>query len=99
MQSVNRFVTKFAALIVATLSCFDRVIFKGHLPFGDDAHLNRFVDYVLKMRRKDFLPWLEQQSERLVTHAKQAAEARSRPYLYLPGKHRKEKLIQDLIRK
>jgi hypothetical protein len=99
MKSVNRFVAKFASLIVASLSCFDRVIFKGHLPFGDDAHLNSFVDYRLKMRRKDFLPWLEKQSERLVAHAKQTAEAQGRPYLYLQGRQRKEQLIQDLIRK
>lgn len=99
MKNVNRFVAKFASLIVATLSCFDRVIFKGHLPFGDAAHLNSYVDYQLKMKRKDFLPWLEQHSQRLVAHAKQAAEALGRPYLYLQGKQRKEKLIQELIRK
>jgi len=99
MKSVNRFVAKFAALIVASLSCFDRVIFKGHLPFGDDVHLNSFVDYRLQMRRKDFLPWLEKRSGQLVEWAKQAAQAAGRPYLYLPGKQRKEKLIQELIRK
>ena len=81
MQSVNQFVAKFASLIVTTLSCFDRVIFKGHLPFGDARHLNRFVDYRLKMRRKDFLPWLERQSQRLVAHAQQATQAAGRPYL------------------
>lgn len=99
MNKVNQFVAKFAALIVASLSCFDRVIFKGHLPFGDDAHLNRFVDGTLKMRRKDFLPWLEKRSEQLVEHAKQAAQNAGRPYLYLSGKQRKEQLIHDLIRK
>jgi len=99
MQSVNRFVAKFASLIVTTLSCFDRVIFKGHLPFGDAPHLNSFVDYQLKMLRKDFLPWLEQQSQRLVAHAQQIAQRQNRPYLYLQGKQRKEKLIQDLIRR
>lgn len=99
MKNVNRFVAKFASLIVATLSCFDRVIFKGHLPFGDAAHLNSYVDYQLKMKRKDFLPWLEQHSQRLVAHAQQAAKALGRPYEYLQGKQRKEKLIQELIRK
>jgi hypothetical protein len=99
MQCVNQFVAKFASLIVAVLSCFDRVIFKGYLPFGDNRHLNAFVDYKLKIRRKDFLPWLEQQSQRLVEHAQQAAQAQGRPYLYLAGKQRKEKLIQDLIRR
>jgi len=99
MKRLNSFVAKFASLIVATLSCFDRVIFKGHLPFGDSAHLNSFVDGVLHMRRKDFLPFLQVQSERLVKHARQFTETKGRPYFYLQGRHRKEKLIEDLIRK
>jgi hypothetical protein len=74
MPNSNPFTVKFAASIIAVLGCFDRVIFKGHLPFGDDAHLNRFVDHTLGMPRKDFLPWLEGQSEQLVAHAKALAE-------------------------
>ena len=31
MKTLSRFVAKFTSLIVAVLSCFDRVIFKGHL--------------------------------------------------------------------
>ena len=55
MKTLSRFVTKFTNLIVAVLSCFDRVIFKGSIPFGDDAYLNRFVDHVLEIPRRDFL--------------------------------------------
>lgn len=46
---MNAFLKKFAHLIIGILLCFDRVIFKGHLPFGDNAHLNTFVDNVLKI--------------------------------------------------
>ena len=35
-------------LISWTLSCFDRVIFKGHLPISRAEELQKFVDYVLK---------------------------------------------------
>ena len=31
MKTLSRFLTKFTSVIVAVLSCFDRVIFKGHL--------------------------------------------------------------------
>ena len=31
MNTLSRFLIKFASLIVCTLHCFDRVIFKGHL--------------------------------------------------------------------
>jgi len=93
------FVNKFACSIIATLCCFDRVIFKGHLPFGGDAHLNAFVDNVLRMRRKDFIPLLEKCSQRLVEHAQALAEAAGRPYEYRQGKFRKESFIQNIIRR
>lgn len=98
MELAARFLSKFASLIVATLSCFDRVIFKGYLPIQDQKRLHQFVDHVLNMRRKDFLPFLQRQSEELVGHAKKTAEAAGRPYRYIQGRVRKEKLIQDLIR-
>jgi hypothetical protein len=97
-NAMNDFLKKFAHLIIGTLSCFDRVIFKGHLPFGDDAHLNAFVDNVLKIRRKDFLSMLEKLSGKLVDHAKSLAETAGRPYEYHQGKFRKEAYIQNMIR-
>ena len=69
MNFAKRFVQKFAVSIVSLLSCFDRVIFKGYLPFRGEDYLNDYVDRVLGMRRKDFLPWLKQHSERLVSAA------------------------------
>lgn len=98
MKFALSFLNKFANVIVTILGCFDRVIFKGHLPFYDDKHLNDFVDFNLKMRRKDFLPWLEKHSQRLVDHGKTLAEQAGRPYVYRQGKFKKEKFIQELIR-
>src|SRR5436305_1521179 len=98
MKSTTGFVAQFAASIVAVLGCFDRVIFKGHLPFGNDAQLNRFVDGTLKMRRKDFLPWLQAHSDQLVAHAQALAQQHDAPYHYLQGHHRKEDLVQQTIR-
>jgi hypothetical protein len=97
-NAMNDFLKKFAHVIIGTLSCFDRVIFKGHLPFGGDDHLNAFVDQVLKIRRKDFIPMLEKLSAKLVDHAKALAEAAGRPYEYHQGKFRKEAYIQNLLR-
>ena len=97
VKFAKRFLEKFAVSIVAVLSCFDRVIFKGYLPFGNNARLNSWVDYGLKMRRKDFLPWLEQHSQTLVDHARAFADEQGRPYEYRQGKFNKEKFIQKLI--
>lgn len=98
MKSPNPFVTRFAASLIAVLSCFDRVIFKGHLPFGSEAHLNAFVDGVLRTRRKDFLAFLEDKSAQLVNHGKQLAAQHDVPYQYLHGGTRKEELVRQLLR-
>lgn len=96
---MNAFVKKFATHIIAVLGCFDRVILQGHLPFGGDDHLNAFVDHVLKIRRKDFIPMLEKHSHEMVDHAKLMAAEAGRPYEYHQGKFRKEAYIQNIIRR
>jgi hypothetical protein len=94
----TNFTEKFAASIVSVLGCHDRVIFKGYLPFNRDGHLNGWVDHSLKMRRKDFLPFVEKQSQALVDHAKTEADKAGVPFQRLEGKPKKEKLVQDLLR-
>jgi hypothetical protein len=95
---MNRFAQRFADTIVSTLGCFDRVIFKGYLPFGGDGHLNRFVDHHLKQRRKDFVPFVQQQSQVLVEHAQAMAQRQGAPFHRLEGTLSKERFIQDTIR-
>ena len=95
---MNRFVERFTSSIVAVLGCHDRVIFHGHLPFGGDEHLNRFVDYGLRIKRMDFLPFVEQQSDVLVDHAKDIADRSKAPYQFLQGKPDKEKIARKLLR-
>lgn len=97
MRSAERFAAKFADSIVTTLTCVDRLIFKGYLPFGGDQQLNQFVDRP-GIRRMDFLPRLEPLAERLVEHAKSAAARAGAPYEYLQGQHSKEQIIDKAIR-
>src|SRR5271155_3641929 len=73
MKTLSRFVIKFTKLIVAVLSCFDRVIIKGYLPITNGPALEGFVDHVLKIRRCDFMAFAEEQSETLVNHAMRLA--------------------------
>ena len=98
MPATNAFLVKFASSIIAVLGCHDRVIFKGHLPFSDEHHLNRFVDHALRIQRKDFLAFAAEKSERLVTSAKGFAAQHGAPYVYLQGQHRKEDLVRQQIR-
>jgi hypothetical protein len=99
MNTVWRFVAKFASVIVCTLHCFDRVIFKGHLTMAAPCKLELFVDRVLRVRRCHFLKVLAPQySEGLVRHAKQTAQRAGRTYLYRTGSFKKEKWAEKLIR-
>jgi len=98
MSTNSCFTHQFADAIVNLLGCFDRVIFKGHLPFGNDLELNKFVDYGLRIRRKDFLPTIEPLSESLVEHAKAAAAAAKVPYQYFDHRERKEDLIRKMLK-
>lgn len=93
-MTTSRFEQKHADAIVAVLHCHDRVLFKGYLPFFGDKDLLRLSDWELKLRRKDFLPFLEERSEELVAHARQMAGAH---YHYFEGKPEKEALIRKEI--
>jgi len=95
---MNRFVERFTSSIVSVLGCHDRVIFRGHLPFGGDEHLNRFVDYALKIKRKDFIPFVEPVSQDFVEHAQAMAKGAGVPYHHFEAKPDKEKLIHKLLR-
>lgn len=56
MATVCGFLVSFASLMVWKLSCFDRVIFRGHLSISRVSRFEAWVDQVLKIRRKDYLP-------------------------------------------
>jgi hypothetical protein len=75
MKTVCSFVAKFASIVSWVLSCFDRVILKGHLPISRPYELENFVDYRLKICRAKFLKDVGRKwSERLVEHAKRFAQ-------------------------
>src|SRR3954468_9076443 len=99
MKTLSRFVVKFTSLITAVLSCFDRVIFKGYLPIAMGSALETFVDHVLKIRRVDFMAFAEKQAETLVEHAKRLAQQAGAEYRFLQGAHRKDNLVDEILRK
>lgn len=98
MNTVCSFFAKFASLLVWSLSCFDRVIFKGHLPISYPAKFEAFVDCVLKMRRADFLQTTARQwSERLVEHAQALARQYGCGYQYRQGKIDKDAWAKEQL--
>ena len=99
MKTLSRFVTKFIRLIASVLSCFDRVIFKGHLALAAPCELEYFVDCILHVRRSHFMKTLAPQyADRLVEHARAWARKAGRAYEYRTGQFRKDQWAQHLIR-
>src|SRR6185369_8198897 len=99
MNTVCRFLVKFSSLIVATLHCFDRVLFKGHLPLARATELERFVDYFLGVRRSHFMKVLAPQySDSLVAYAQRWARKTNRTFLYRAGSFRKDQWAEKILR-
>lgn len=87
---MHTFIQKFASKVTGTLECFDRVIFKGHLrplsfPQGMETLLARRGLLI-----KEFAPFVQIHSDRLVQHAKAMAANEKRSYQYLRRKIRKD---------
>lgn len=92
----QRFAERMGSLTTATLSCFDRVILTGDLPFHGNQYVNSWVDQELKIRRKDFLPLMKPLSDQLVANAKALAEQAGAEFVIVQGKRRKEDLVNRL---
>lgn len=92
MQS---FVAKHADKITASLSAFDRVIFRGYLPCCHPRGLEGLLNHH-GILLKDFKTFAPQQAERLKGHAQQFAAARGRPFRHLAHRTRKDELARRL---
>ena len=100
MKTLSSFVAKFARVISWVLSCFDRVLFKGHLPISRLYEFEFFVDHRLKMRRVDVLKILGPAwSERLVEHSKRFAKKYGRHWEYFAGNVDKDAWAKEQLRK
>jgi hypothetical protein len=97
MESPEQFLSKHDSSAVSSLSCYDRLILKGYLSLTNETAMNSFVDYGLRIKRKDFIPLAEQVAETLVEHAKTAANQAGVEYRYLQGQHNKEALAKQAM--
>ena len=86
---MRKFLAKHGAAITGTLSCFDRLLFKGHLALGyDQAMANFLLQRGIPFTR--FKPFVLAQAERLKTHARALAEQTGRPWEYFESPVRKD---------
>jgi hypothetical protein len=96
ITTAHPFVVKHQAHIQGVLSCFDRVIFRGYLPFCHPRALEGFLakENVLLKNFKTFAP---QVAERLKQHVKTLVEQAGAPFRHLPSKTRMEEEARRLL--
>jgi len=95
-NAVDQFITKHRDKITGTISCFDRILFKGHLPLGWPAAMEGFLARQ-GLRIKDFGPFVNRHSERIKQHAKAMAQRGGRPYVHLNAPIRKEDRVRAIV--
>ena len=93
---MRKFIKKFGEKIVGTLGCFDRLLFKGHLPISSAGGMANF----LRNRGvlfKDFRKYVQAPAQELKRYARNWAEQSGRPYLYINNKRvRKDELARKI---
>ena len=94
---MEAFLTKHQDLITASLSCFDRLIFKGYLPLGHESAMEGWLAQ-RGILLKDFGRFVKRQADRLQQHARAVAEQSGRPVRHLNGRQNKEKLIDKILK-
>lgn len=92
---MKKFVEKHQRKITGTISTFDRIIFKGYLPFRYPEAAEQFL-YRHGLLIKDFKPFAKKNSEIIKQHAIDYAKKHNRPYQYLNKKIRKEEFARRI---
>ena len=92
---MKRFIQKHSNKITGALSCFDRVMFKGHLPINWAESMEQFISGQ-GLLIKDFKNFVIKHSASLTQHAKTVAAKAARPYIFLRKPVRKEKLARKI---
>lgn len=92
---MNKFIARHQDKILGTLTCFDRLVFRGHLSLRYPKAVEGYLNYK-GILFKDLKAFLTKQADRLKEHAQSMAEDAGRPYQYLRDKTDKLKLAQAI---
>src|SRR4029434_10395614 len=95
MNRMNEFIAKYADKIMGTLSCFDRVLFRGYLPLFSGAAMAAFVDS-RGIERHQLKGFLLRQAALLKDHARRMDQREGRPFQYFGERVRKEELARQI---
>jgi hypothetical protein len=95
---MKEFLQAHANKIQGTLSCFDRMLFRGYLPIQDGKAMAQFLNHE-SIRFHTLKAFLLQHAHRVTEHAQTMARKEGRPYEYLPTKVRMEDRARQLAAK
>jgi hypothetical protein len=95
---MKEFVRKYEDRIHGVLSCFDRVLFRGHLPITSGWQMALLL-YRLKVNFGSLKPFLLENSERVKNHAVAMAQKQGRPFQYLKSNIDKEDAARKLAQR
>jgi hypothetical protein len=90
-----KFVAKHAALTTGTLSCFDRLLFTGHLSLGYPHGMEDFLHHQGVLFQQ-LTPFVLRQAERLRTPSHALAEKAGRPWQYCESPVRTDERARDI---
>jgi len=86
---MKSFIDKHTEKISGSLSCFDRVLFKGYLPIRDGRAMEGFMNRQ-GLLLKDFKKFVTSCSDAVKSYARTVAEDTGRPLIHLTWAIRKE---------
>jgi hypothetical protein len=92
---MDQFIARHVNKLQGTLSCFDRVLFRGYLPFFSGYAMASFLES-RGIYRRDVKRFVLTQAYRLKDHARPLAAREGRPYQYFGERTRKEDLARQL---
>ena len=95
---MDLFVRKHQHKINGTLSCFDRMLFRGYLPIQSGWAMAQFLNQK-DIRCPILKDFLYEKADRVNDHAKTMATKLGRPYQYLTAPTRKEDLARKMAEK
>jgi hypothetical protein len=92
---MKAFIKKHAASVTGVLSCFDRLIFKGHLPLGYPNAMEQLLSRK-GVLFKDLGKFFTRHAEDVKSNAQAVAAASVRPYEYYNRAIRKEARAREI---
>lgn len=92
------FITKHREKITGVISVFDRIIFKGYLPFTYPTAAEKFIAHQ-GFLLKDTKQFVKRCSEKIKQHAISLAHKFNRPYIYLARDIRKEVFAHQIAQR